>query len=147
MQIRVIPTVDDLERTAAQHAASTLIQRLDSQRHVRLIAATCSSQVGFLERLSDALCPMQQRYLLVIPYNPFAVSLHKKTTTRALDGPAIKSALDMLANQVKLARAILADAGVETVELDGPAMCQALWESYHHSPSLSAAPATASFGT
>ena len=51
MQIRVIPTVDDLERTAAQHAASTLIQRLDSQRHVRLISATGSSQVGFLERL------------------------------------------------------------------------------------------------
>ncbi len=99
-------------------------------------ARSSEETVGFLERLGDALCPMQQRYLLVIPFNPFAVSLHKKTTARALDGQAIKMALDLLSNQVKLARAILADAGVETAELDGPAMCQALWESYHHSPSL-----------
>ena len=51
MQIRVIATVDELERTAADHAASTLRQRLSCQRSVRLIAATGSSQIGFLERL------------------------------------------------------------------------------------------------
>ncbi len=128
----------DLWRERAEHwrtlSESAGTAALADRRLAR--ARSADDTVGFLERLGDALCPMQQRYLLVIPYNPFAVSLHKKTTTRALDGPAIKTALDMLANQVKLARAILADAGVETVELDGPAMCQALWESYHHSPSL-----------
>jgi glucosamine-6-phosphate deaminase len=51
MQIRVIPTVEALEAAAAAHAASTLVGRLGSQASVRLIAATGSSQIGFLERL------------------------------------------------------------------------------------------------
>ncbi len=127
-----------LWRVRAEHwralAETAETPALGDRRQAR--ARSADETTGFLERLGDALCPMQQRYLLVIPYNPFAVALHKKTTARALDGAAIKTALDTLANQVQLARAILADAGVETEALDGPAMCQALWESYHHSPSL-----------
>lgn len=51
MQIRVIPAVDDLNRVAAAHAADTLRRALADRPTARLVAATGSSQLGFLEAL------------------------------------------------------------------------------------------------
>lgn len=54
MQIRVIRSVDDLNRVAAAHAATALRQALAAHDAGRLIAATGSSQLGFLDRLVAA---------------------------------------------------------------------------------------------
>lgn len=54
MQIRVIASVAELNRTAAAHAAETLRRALSSRGHARLIAATGSSQLGFLDELVAA---------------------------------------------------------------------------------------------
>jgi glucosamine-6-phosphate deaminase len=51
MQIRVIPTVEALNQTAADHAASALRRILASRDVARIIVATGSSQIGFLDAL------------------------------------------------------------------------------------------------
>lgn len=52
MQIRVIPTVQELTQRAAAHAAATLMRVLASGGQARVVAATGSSQLGFLEALT-----------------------------------------------------------------------------------------------
>ena len=51
MQIRILNTVPELNRQAAAHAASVLTRALASQDRARLVAATGSSQFGFLDEL------------------------------------------------------------------------------------------------
>jgi glucosamine-6-phosphate deaminase len=51
MQFRQFRTVDDLHRAAAAQAAASLSARLSTRATVRLLAATGSSQIPFLEAL------------------------------------------------------------------------------------------------
>jgi glucosamine-6-phosphate deaminase len=51
MQIRVLKTVSELNRQAAAHAAAVLTRVLASQGRARIVAATGSSQFGFLDDL------------------------------------------------------------------------------------------------
>lgn len=51
MQIRVVPTVEELNDTAARHAAAVLRRTLAARGEARVIAATGSSQIGFLDAL------------------------------------------------------------------------------------------------
>lgn len=52
MHIRILETVPDLNRQAAAHAASVLKRTLESKDRARLVAATGSSQFGFLDELT-----------------------------------------------------------------------------------------------
>jgi glucosamine-6-phosphate deaminase len=52
MKIRVFPDADTLSQTAASDAASLLRQAIDTRGEARVVAATGTSQVAFL----DALC-------------------------------------------------------------------------------------------
>lgn len=54
MQIRVFPTVQELNHQASAHAAEALRRILAAQHEARLIAATGSTQLGFLDELTAA---------------------------------------------------------------------------------------------
>jgi hypothetical protein len=45
---------------------------------------------------------------------------------------------------VRLARSLLSDVGLPVVELDGPAMCQAIWEHYYHPSTVAGSGLTSS---
>jgi glucosamine-6-phosphate deaminase len=51
MRIRVLKTVPELNHLAAEHAATVLKRVLETQDRARLVAATGSSQFGFLDEL------------------------------------------------------------------------------------------------
>ncbi len=112
-------------------------------RRLRL-ARSARETAAFLTALRETLNPMQQRYLLVIPHNPFMEVVTKKPKARVLDEANISRALEALEEQVRLARSLLSDVGLPVVELDGPAMCQAIWEHYHHPPTVAGSGLTSS---
>jgi hypothetical protein len=137
-----------LERWAsAEHEWQALAERADdpATRARRLRLARCAREtVAFLTALQESLNPMQQRYLVVISYNPFMEFVTKKPKERVLDEANISRALEALEEQVRLARSMFSDVGLPVVELDGPAMCQAIWEHYHHPPTVAGSGHTSS---
>jgi glucosamine-6-phosphate deaminase len=52
MKLRIFPTSQELARAAAQHAAESLRRLLHEQTTVRLLAATGTSQIEFLQHLT-----------------------------------------------------------------------------------------------
>ncbi len=91
---------------------------------------------SYLEQLSTRLQPLQQRYLLLVAFNPFAEMVSRKPRARVLDPRQTARAEEVLEEELRLARGILAEVGLPYQELSGVDLCQALWAHYHPQPSL-----------
>jgi glucosamine-6-phosphate deaminase len=51
--VRILKTAEEMAQAAALHAASSLREKLEKQKNVRLLSATGTSQILFLERLTS----------------------------------------------------------------------------------------------
>ncbi len=91
----------------------------------------------YLEQLSSRLQPLQQRYLLLVSFNPFAEMVSRKPRGRALEPKSVARAEEVMEEELRLAKGILAEVGLPYQDLGGAELCQALWEHYHRQPSLS----------
>jgi len=137
-----------LERwISAEHEWQALAERADDPavraRRLRL-ARSAGETMAFLTALRESLNPMQQRYLVVIPHNPFVEVVTKKPRERVLDEANISRALEALEEQIRLAHSMFSDVGLPVIELDGLAMCQAIWEHYHYPPTVAGSGHTSS---
>lgn len=104
-------------------------------RRLRMARGTLET-TAFLSALHEQLRPLQHRYLVVIWHNPFLEGLTTKRTAQVLEDKLAGEALDKLDEKVQTVRAALGDLGLPLFDLDPAAMCQALWEFYHHPASV-----------
>lgn len=110
----------------------------DSATHDRRqrMANSAVETSAFLKATHEHLSPMQQRYLVIVPHNPFPEAHSTKSATLILDDKIVAGALEQLDEYAQVVRAALSEMGLPIYDLDGAAMCQALWEHYHHPPSV-----------
>ncbi len=114
-----------------QRLAEAAADSLTMARRQRM-GRSAVETAAFLTAAHERLCPMQQRYFVVITHNPFPEAHTKKTQTRLLNDEVVAEALEKLDDHVQVVRAAFGEVGLPMFDLDGGAMCQAIWEHYHH---------------
>ena len=107
----------------------------DRDRRARM-AVSALETGGFLLAAHERLMPMQQRYLIVVFHNPFPEAHTKKKQEHVLNPKVVHEALDQLEENVQMVRAAFSSLSLPMYDLDPPSMCLALWEHYHHPPSI-----------
>lgn len=108
---------------------------IDEARRSRMARGALETS-AFLMAAHEQLQAMQQRYLVVITHNPFPEAHTAKAQARVLEDEIVADALEKLDEKVQVVRAALGDIGLPIFNLGVAEMCRALWEHYHHSPSL-----------
>ena len=107
----------------------------DRDRRARM-AVSALETGGFLLAAHERLMPMQQRYLIVVFHNPFPEAHTKKKQEHVLNPRVVHEAVDQLEENVQMVRAAFSGLSLPMYDLDPPSMCLALWEHYHHPPSI-----------
>jgi len=118
-----------------QSLAETSPDLATRDRRLRMARGTIET-TAFLSALHEQLRPLQHRYLVVIWHNPFLETLTTKRPAQVLEDKLAGEALEKLDEKVQTVRAALGDLGLPMFDLDPAAMCQALWEFYHHPASV-----------
>ena len=125
-----------VERLRAIHGHWKMLAQETQDRATRTrrerMAERVAEVLAFLGRLIARLQPMEQRYLVVVPYNPFPEGASAKTEARLRDPALQGKAFEELEQRVALVRAALGELGLTLVDLDPVSMAQALWQHYHH---------------
>jgi len=109
--------------------ASTTQADLDRRAHMADMAL---AQKAFLMATHEDVMPMQQRYLVVVPYNPFPLGTSGKEQAQVLKPGTIQAALTKLEEHVGQVQTALNEIGMQLSELAPAEVCQALWDHYHH---------------
>lgn len=125
-----------LERLREIHAHWKQIALESADRATRArrerMAERVEGVLEFLARLYANLQPMEQRYLVVIPYNPFPEGASAKADTRLRSAALQEKAFEELDQRVALVRSALGELGLTLVDLDPVSMAQVVWQHYHH---------------
>jgi hypothetical protein len=106
---------------------------LDRRAHMADVAL---GQKAFMVATHERLMPMQQRYLVIVPFNRFPGGSPHREQAQVLSPDTIRVALSKLEEHVSLVRATLTDIGLQLTELAPAEVCQALWDHYHHPPNV-----------
>ncbi|MCC7362058.1 MAG: hypothetical protein IT317_21415 [Anaerolineales bacterium] len=117
-----------------QRAETTAEAETKARR--RRMQACAEETAAFLTAAHEHLSPMQQHYLVVIAHNPFPEAVSGKRRERVLSEPIVKAALEQLEEYVQVVTTTLAEIGLQLQPLSPARLCQALWDHYHHPPSL-----------
>ncbi len=111
-----------------------------AQARRRRMAACAEETAAFLTAAQDQLSPMQQRYLVVVAHNPFPEAVTGKAPAKVLSDRVVTAAQDKLNEHFQIVWAALSEIGLQMQPLSPAHMCQALWDHYHHPPSILGTP-------
>lgn len=111
--------------------ANASTEPADRDRRERM-AESAVETAAFLVAAHERLMPIQQRYLVVVHHNPFPEAQSDKPQRLAVGQAVRQAALEKLEEHLATVRAAIGEIGLPVYELDPPAMCQAVWEHYHH---------------
>lgn len=96
------------------------------------MAEAALENAAYLATLHQHLTPMQQRYIVVATFNPFPEAQMEKKREHLLNPKQVKGSLDKLEENLQLVKGAFSRFGLPLYDLDVAAMCQVLWEHYHH---------------
>lgn len=126
------------QRAAEWQAQADAAVDAGSRARLEVMVRQARETSAFLAATHDRLCPLQQRYLVVIPYNPFIDSVTRKSRARLLDAKSIEAGLEKLTELTAVVSGTLQEIGLTLAELNPGEMCQALWEHGHYPGGLAA---------
>jgi hypothetical protein len=101
----------------------------DADRRQRM-ARSARETAAFLASEHGRVVPMEHRYLVVVTHNP--VSGLGGRAPEALSNALTQRALETLDEHVQMVAGAFSLMELPLFELDPAAMCQALWQAYHH---------------
>ena len=104
-------------------------------RRQRMLQSTIETS-AFLVAAHERLLPMQQRYYVVVSFNPFPEAQTSKKKELALSEKIATQALEKLDEHVALVKGALGRLALPIYDLDPVEMCQVIWEYYHHPPNV-----------